>query len=97
MIAPSQDRLSNDRLVTNVVYRTPSRLQALISFPLIFKGEHTKKKNIVKIVKGKKIKVTFNKTVHQITKQICYEKRRRYQEQYLLQSSLRKSVGKQYV
>ena len=61
MIAPSQDRLSNDRLVTNVVYRTPSRLQALISFPLIFKGEHTKKKNIVKIVKGKKIKVTFNR------------------------------------
>ena len=61
MIAPSQDRLSGDRLVTNVVYKTPSRLLALISFPSIFKGEHIKKKSIVKIVKGKKIKVTFNK------------------------------------
>ena len=61
MIAPSQDRLSNDKLVTNVVYRTPFRLAALISFPSIFKGEHTKKKNIVKIVTGKKIKVTFNR------------------------------------
>ena len=61
MIAPSQDRLSSDKLVTNVVYRTPFRLAALISFPSIFKGEHTKKKNIVKIVTGKKIKVTFNR------------------------------------
>ena len=61
MIAPSQDRLSGDKLVTNVVYRTPFRLAALISFPSIFKGEHTKKKNIVKIVTGKKIKVTFDR------------------------------------
>ena len=61
MIAPSQDRLSSDKLVTNVVYRTPFRLAALISFPSIFKGEHTKKKNIVKIVTGKKIKVTFDR------------------------------------
>lgn len=61
MIAPSQDRLSSDKLVTNVVYKTPFRLAALISFPSIFKGEHTKKKNIVKIVTGKKIKVTFDR------------------------------------
>lgn len=60
-IAPSQDRLNTDRTVTNVVYKSWSKLAALIVFPSIFKGEHIKKKNMVKVTTGKKIKVTFNK------------------------------------
>lgn len=61
MIAPEQDRLNEERTLTSVVYKTPSRLNALISFPSIFKGEHVKKTKIVNIVKGKKIKVTFSR------------------------------------
>lgn len=61
MIAPNQDRLNEERTVTNVVYKTGSKLKALIVFPSIFKGEHVKKEKMVKIVSGKRIKVTFNK------------------------------------
>lgn len=61
MIAPNQDRLNKERTVTNVVYKTGSKLKALIVFPSIFKGEHIKKEKMVKIVSGKRIKVTFNK------------------------------------
>lgn len=61
MIAPNQDRLNKERTVTNVVYKTGSKLKALIVFPSIFKGEHIKKEKMVKVVSGKKIKVTFDK------------------------------------
>ena len=67
MIAPNQDRLNKERTVTNVVYKTGSKLKALIVFPSIFKGEHIKKEKMVKVVSGKKIKVTFdNPTALQI-------------------------------
>lgn len=61
MIAPNQDRLNKERTVTNVVYKTGSKLKALIVFPSIFKGKHIKKEKMVKVVSGKKIKVTFDK------------------------------------
>lgn len=60
-MAPNQDRLNTERTLTNVVYKSWSKMVALISFPSIFKGEHIKKKNIVKVHTGKKIKVTFNR------------------------------------
>ncbi len=60
-VAPNQDRLNVERTVTNVVYKSWSKLAALIVFPSIFKGEHVKKKKMVKVTTGKKIKVTFDR------------------------------------
>jgi diacylglycerol kinase family enzyme len=60
-VAPNQDRLNKERTVTNVVYKSWSKLASLIVFPSIFKGKHIEKKNMVKVVTGKKIKVTFNR------------------------------------
>ena len=45
MIAPNQDRKSN--VLSNVVYKTASKLKALIVFPNIFKGTHIKNKKMV--------------------------------------------------
>ena len=59
MIAPNQDRKSN--VLTNVVYKTASKLKALIVFPNIFKGTHIKNKKMVIISTGKHIKVEFNR------------------------------------
>lgn len=61
MIAPAQDRFAENRLITNVIYKTGSKLKALINFPSIFKGEHVNKKGLVVIRKGSTIKVTFDK------------------------------------
>lgn len=58
MIAPAQDR--KDKTVSLVTYMTGSKLKALISFPSIFKGEHVKKEKMVKVITGKKIKVSFD-------------------------------------
>lgn len=59
MIAPNQDRLKDEDLSV-VVYKTRSKLKALMVFPSIFKGEHIKKKKVVKIFKGKNIEISFN-------------------------------------
>lgn len=59
MIAPNQDRKSN--VLTNVVYKTASKLKALIVFPNIFKGTHIKNKKMVIVSTGKHIKVEFNR------------------------------------
>ncbi len=59
MVAPNQDRL-NDKDLSVVVYKTRSKLKALMVFPSIFKGEHIKKEKIVKVFKGKDIEVSFN-------------------------------------
>lgn len=61
MIAPAQDRFAKDKSITNVIYKTRSKLKALINFPSIFKGEHINKKGLVVIRKGSTIKVTFDK------------------------------------
>ena len=58
MVAPAQDRFKDDLSV--VVYKTRSKLKALMVFPSIFKGEHVKKEKVVKIFKGKEIEVSFN-------------------------------------
>lgn len=60
MIAPAQDRTKVE-IVSTVVYHTSSKLKALMVFPSIFKGEHTKKEKMVKIFTGKEIKVEFDR------------------------------------
>jgi len=61
MVAPDQNRLAEDHTLTNMVYRTKSRLKALIVFPSIFKGEHIAHTDVVTLKKGKCIEVTFSK------------------------------------
>ena len=59
IIAPAQDRLNSETLSV-VVYKTRSKIRALMIFPSIFKGEHIKKKKVVNILHGKDIEVEFN-------------------------------------
>lgn len=59
MVAPAQDRKGDTLSV--VVYKTGSKLKALIVFPSIFKGEHIKKEKVVQIYTGKEIHVEFDR------------------------------------
>lgn len=59
MMAPSQDRFSDT--LTLVIYSSKSKLKSLMLFPSIFKGEHVKNTEVVKIFTGKKISVRFDK------------------------------------
>jgi len=58
IMAPDQDRFSDE--LTLVVYNSKSKIKSLILFPSIFKGEHVKNTEIVKVFKGKKIHVKFD-------------------------------------
>lgn len=60
MVAPDQDRLNGEGLLTSVVFKGKSRLSTLIAFPSIFKGEHIKHTKKVSIVTGKEITVEFD-------------------------------------
>ena len=61
MATPGQDRLDPKRRVTVMVMNGKGRLATLIAFPAIFKGEHVKKTNIVHVMKGKHVKVRFDR------------------------------------
>ncbi len=59
IVAPNQDRVKDEDLSV-VIYKTRSKIRALMIFPSIFKGEHIKKEKVVNILKGKEIEVSFN-------------------------------------
>lgn len=58
MMAPNQDRLSNE--LSCCVVHGSGRLRTLILFPKIFSGEHIKHKKCVTIQKAKRIEVRFS-------------------------------------
>ncbi len=59
-IAPDQDRFSDE--LSCVIIHTSKRLRTLIAFKSIFKGIHNiKYPKFVTIIRGKEIKVTFDK------------------------------------
>ena len=60
MCAPEQDRLSEDRQNTLVVWHGSGKLATLMTFPAIFKGEHVKKTKMIAVHKGHEITVEFN-------------------------------------
>lgn len=60
MIAPGQWRLNDDGLVTTVVMHCKSKLKTLTVFPSIFKGEHVRHTEMVEILTGHDIEVSFN-------------------------------------
>lgn len=67
MMAPAQNRLSENRELSFIVVHDVSRLRILTIFPSIFSGKHVKYKKYVEVLKGKNIKVEFSsKTLAQI-------------------------------
>ncbi len=61
MPTPDQKRIDNDKKVSLMLYHGAGRLVALILFPTIFKGSHTRFKKVVAIHSGKVISVTFDR------------------------------------
>ena len=61
MVAPDQNRLNEEGLVTSVTIFKKSRLITLMRFPSLNKGEHVKKTDWVKVRTGKKVTVSFEK------------------------------------
>jgi len=60
-VAPGQDRLNPERTLTVIVMHCPGKLKTLMAFPSIFKGEHVLKRDIVDVLTGNEITVTFDK------------------------------------
>ena len=61
MMAPNQDRLNKEHLVSSVVLHHSGKLKTLMVFPSIFKGEHTSHTEMVDIHTGREITVKFDK------------------------------------
>lgn len=61
MVAPEQNRLREDGLVSTVVMYCKSKIKTLTVFPSIFKGEHVNHKEMVEVMTGKEIQVIFDK------------------------------------
>ena len=57
-VAPDQDRASEQ--LTVVVYRSKSRLKALMHFPEVIAGKHTEKTDMTRVLTGRKIHVRFS-------------------------------------
>lgn len=60
IMAPHQDRLAEDGMVSAMAFHGAGKLKTLMVFPSIFKGEHVKHKEMVAIHRGHEITVEFN-------------------------------------
>lgn len=60
---PNQNRFSQGREVSLMVFHGAGKFKTLSVFPSIFKGEHVKHSEMVKIFKGNCIKVEFDRPV----------------------------------
>ena len=58
---PGQERSKGDGKLSVMVYRSRSKLVALLVFPSLFKGEHIKHKKQVKTFSGSEITVQFDR------------------------------------
>ncbi len=58
---PQQDRLAKPKTLSVMVYRSKSKIKALMLFPSIFKGEHVKNTKVVDVFSGKDITVEFDR------------------------------------
>ena len=61
MAAPKQDRLSEDRTLSLMIFHSAGRLRTLCIFPSIFKGEHIKHTKMVSVLTGHEITVEFDR------------------------------------
>ena len=60
---PNQDRCAEDKTLSTMVYYGSGKLKSLIVFPSIFKGEHVKHTEMIKVHTGKNITVEFDRPV----------------------------------
>ena len=60
MAAPAQDRKNPDGTLSVMVFHGKGRLATLMAFPSIFKGEHIRRTDMVAILTGRDIRVTFD-------------------------------------
>lgn len=60
MVCPGQDRLNEERMLTNAVVSDLGRLHVLYCFPKIFDGTHVKFKKFIKFFRGHEITVEFD-------------------------------------
>lgn len=61
MAAPKQDRLSEERTLSLMIFHGAGRLRTLCVFPSIFKGEHIKHTKMVSVLSGHEITVEFDR------------------------------------
>lgn len=61
MAAPAQDRLNEDGILTVAVMRNLGRIRSLTVFPTLYTGRHIEHTDIVTILTGKEITVSFNR------------------------------------
>ncbi|MBQ3640018.1 MAG: diacylglycerol kinase family protein [Clostridia bacterium] len=62
-IAPAQDRTTQPKTLSLVVFHGSGKLKTLMIFPSIFKGEHIKHEKQISIFTGKDITVKFDRPV----------------------------------
>lgn len=58
---PEQDRLSDDGKLSVMLFYGGGKIKTLAAFPAIFKGEHVKHTDMVKVLTGYDIRVKFDK------------------------------------
>lgn len=61
MPTPEQDRLNAERKVSLCVFYGKGKLKTLMVFPTLFKGEHVKRTDKVKVISGREITVKFER------------------------------------
>ena len=61
MPTPAQDRLSADGTLSVMIWHGSGKLKTLLSFPSLFKGEHTSKTDMIEILTGHEITVEFDR------------------------------------
>lgn len=61
MVAPNQNRLNEEHIVTNVVWSKAGKIRTLMAFPSIFKGEHLKYTKMIDVQTGHEVSVEFDR------------------------------------
>ncbi len=59
MVAPAQDRLNEEHTVSVVLMHDIGKLRALTILPSLYKGEHIKNTDVIEVLTGKDIKITY--------------------------------------
>ena len=62
-MAPYQNRLNSDKVVTLVVIHGSIKMKVITAFSTIFSGKHIKFKKNVKMLTGNNIKVVYDRPV----------------------------------
>lgn len=61
MPTPNQNRLNDKKTVSTMVFHGSGKLKTLMIFPSIFKGEHIRHEDVVKVFSGRDIAVKFDR------------------------------------